>query len=153
MYHQTWTFDGRTGLEKEGGRGRLSMGLATFIHSEIHHSHKTLVLGLDKIALLAFFRLVDIARRLHHSRLQRWLCWRQRERHELAVVVEIHVDGANTHVQEFPNLPRGVTGDVVRKCWMQEYETAAEVKIGMVTFLTEKQSHVEGDSLSEVKPG
>jgi hypothetical protein len=50
----------------------------------------------------------------------------------------------------FPALPRELMGEIVRKCWMQEYEDAEAVRRDIKAFLKEAGFDVEGDSLKGV---
>ncbi len=47
----------------------------------------------------------------------------------------------------FPALPSEVMGEIVRKCWMEEYEDAEAVRRDVVAFLQEAGFEVDGDSL------
>jgi hypothetical protein len=51
--------------------------------------------------------------------------------------------------QDFPTLPRELIGEIVRKCWMQEYEDAEAVGRDVESFLREAGFELEEHSLKE----
>jgi hypothetical protein len=49
--------------------------------------------------------------------------------------------------RDFPTLPSDLMGEIVRKCWMQEYEDAEAIRRDVDVFLREAGSEVERNSL------
>lgn len=52
---------------------------------------------------------------------------------------------AQIRQQEFPTLSRNLMGEIVTKCWMQQYDNAGELRGDLVRFLQERGYEVDGD--------
>ncbi|RFU23915.1 hypothetical protein B7463_g12422, partial [Scytalidium lignicola] len=59
---------------------------------------------------------------------------------------------ALVHQQNFPALASDLMGDMVKKCWMKEYGSAAELRKDIEAFLTLHGYEVEGDNIKNFDP-
>ena len=132
----------------------LSIALVGFVSAQFYDSYDVLHLGSTNLGNL--FRLSEMQRRVSvKSDLFDWanlVFQLMTSRTPVAPEQPLNTVMAQIAQREFPALSQELMGNIIKKCWMQEYNSADDVSRDMEKYLQEHGYKTKENYLKKFNP-